>query len=40
LNILLYVKMKSKSSVVGIRGCSGEERGSFLSLSSGCMVEL
>ena len=38
--ILLYVKIKSKSSAFGIRGSSGEERGSFWSLSYVRMVEL
>ena len=37
---LLYVKIESKSSAFGIRGSLGEERGSFLSLSYGRVVEL
>ena len=28
--LLLYVKIESKSSAFGIRGSSGEERGTFL----------
>ena len=31
--LLLYVKVGSKSSAFGIRGSSGEERGSFFCLS-------
>ena len=39
--LLLYVKIKSKSSAFGIRGSSGEERKRiFLSLSYGRVVEL
>ena len=37
---LLYVKIESKSSAFGIRGSSGEERGYYLSLSYGRVVEL
>ena len=37
---LLYVKIESKSNVFGIRESLGEERGYFLSLSYGQVVEL
>ena len=36
----LYVKIECKSSAFGVRGSSGEERRSFLSLSYGQVVEL
>ena len=36
--LLLYVKIKSKSSDFGIRGSSGEERGAFWWLALSPMV--
>ena len=38
--LLLYVKTKTKSSALGMKESSGEERGSFLSLYHGRVVEL
>ena len=37
---LLYVKIECESNAFGIRGSSGKERGFFLSLSYGRVVEI
>ena len=38
--LLLYVKIENKSSAFGIRGSLGKERGFFLPLSYGWVIEL